>query len=264
MSPINPRSSLGSGKGRSSKSSSTPNLQEESLSFNLTNSQFARRFKIEESPIVNAIEQHRQWEHEQPLMTRSMDSWTDRKKRLSSSSIFQNSDVYLYKNEREKVPESQRKVLVVELKRDRGQRSPTAQLISLKTARAQAKLELSKIGAIEDYLVVPVTKEEESRKSNRTPPPRIGGQRWGESRTPMSHLRHSSEVHPLQKILEEPHSYRKRKASHGDPKVTMIGDDLDIDNLLKQPMDSEHVRQKLEKKFLEIEEEIKEQEEEED
>ena len=56
MSPINPRSSLGSGKGRSSKSSSTPNLQEESLSFNLTNSQFARRFKIEESPIVNAIE----------------------------------------------------------------------------------------------------------------------------------------------------------------------------------------------------------------
>ena len=87
MSPINPRSSLGSGRGRSSKSSSTPNLQEDSLSFNLTHSQFAPRFKIEESPIVNAIEQHRQWEQE-PLMTRSMDAWTDRKKRLNSSSIF--------------------------------------------------------------------------------------------------------------------------------------------------------------------------------
>lgn len=56
MSPINPRSSLGSGRGRSSKSGSTPNLHEESLSFNLTNSQFAPRFRIEESPIVNAID----------------------------------------------------------------------------------------------------------------------------------------------------------------------------------------------------------------
>lgn len=80
----------------------------------------------------------------------------------------------------------------------------------------------------------------------------------------MSHLRHSSEVHPLQKILEEPQSYGRRKASHGDAKAMAGTDELDIENLLKQPMDSEHVRQKLEKKFLEIEEEIKEQVEEED